>query len=937
MVASMSASPMSVVSATGALLVVNDAYCELVGRTREELEDGGLQGITHPEDFERDRGAMEALASGGLDYYTAEKRYVRPDGSMVWGIVTATPVHRGDSVIGGFSVIQDITSRKLAEDALRNSEEHFRQVLAAAPIGMGLLDLEGRWVMVNQALCDIVGLSEEEMFGRSFAELTHPDDIDEDPEALSDLFAGRIRFLSLRKRYVRPSGEIVWVRAHRSVLTDANGEAQYVIGQVEDITVEVRSEQDLQASAERLRLLAEGAEDFALFRWRFVPEPGFEYVSPGALNLTGYTAEEFLADPSLSFKVLHPDDVRAVERMREPDSDQIGPHALRVMHRDGRMLYTEQRIVPITDDEGRRVGFEAILIDITARVEAERQVTSRERRFRSLVRNSTDMIFIADAHGVLVDATPSVERVLGYPPSEVIGRSRLDFFHPEDVATAAQRFASRMEEPGSSATVEYRVRDADGRWRWLECTTTNLLEDPDVAGMVLNARDVTERRELLSELQRRADVDALTGLVNWRRFMELVAERTESGASEQPVGVMVLGLNRFGAINDTLGYQYGDGLLQAVAERLSSWAQPDMLVARGGGKRFAVLFPIDGYEALAQTSEEVLALFDAPFTVGGQPVQIDATGGAAMYPSDGGDPELLLRRAEVARRRARTTGAQFARYTSGWAAPGAGQIRFLGQLREAIDGAQLLLHYQPKVDVNTHMVDGVEALVRWQHPSEGWVQPAQFIPLAEESGLIRPLTRWVVGAALEQVGRWRNQGLHLQSAVNVTARNLQDPQFVDMIAGALGDHGAQPSDLCLEITERSVMTDPVAASETCRRLADLGVRLSLDDFGTGQSALAYLVSLPIDEIKIDRAFVIGLRAQPEARAIVRAIVALAVDLGKDVIAEGVEDDATAELLVSLGCSRMQGFLYSRPVPVDAIAPWVARSGWSANGSQPPGQ
>ena len=933
-VAELSASPMSVVSGSGELLVANEAYCRMVGRSREELATSGLRGITHPADYERDRGAMQALAQGHLPSYTTEKRYVWPDGSIVWGIVTATPVRSEDAFVGSFSVIQNITDRKRAEDALRDSEEHFRQVLGAAPIGMGLLDRQGRWVMVNQALCDITGLSEAEMFGRSYAEMTHPDDLDEDPEEFAQLLSGRVRSDSVRKRYVRPSGEVIWIRSHRSLLTNADGTPQYVIGQVEDITADVEAEQDLQASADRLRRLAEGAKDFVVFRWRFFPEPGFEYVSPGALNLTGYSAEEFCADPTLGYRVLHPDDVAAVEQMSDPDNTDFGPHALRVVHRDGHLLYTEQRIVPITDEDGRFAGFDAILIDITARVEAERQVTSRERRFRSLVQNSSDMVFIADADGVLVDATPSVERVLGYAPAKIVGRNRLDFFHPNDVAAAAETFTSEMQA-GTSATVEYRVRDADGQWRWLECMATNLLEDPDVRGMVLNARDVTERHALHSELQRRADYDPLTGLINWRRFMEVLVERTEGGASEDPLGVLVLGLNRFGAINDTLGYHYGDRLLQQVARRLHEFGNDTTVVARGGGKRFAVLFPTQGYEALSATAESVLSVFDETFDIAGQPVQVDATGGTALYPSDGGEPELLLRRAEVARRRARMMGVSVGRYTAGQAATGAGQIRFLGQLREAIDDGQLLLHYQPKIDVTSRVVDGVEALVRWQHPTEGWVQPAQFIPLAEESGLIGPLTQWVVRTALDQGRRWRREGLPLQTAVNVTARNLQDPHFVDMIAAALEDHGAEPADLCLEITERSVMTDPPSAAETCRRLSALGVRLSLDDFGTGHSALAYLVRLPIDEIKIDRTFVEAIRAQREARAIVHAIVALASDLDKDVIAEGVEDDATARLLVSLGCSRMQGYLYSRPVPVEAVGPWLASGSWSV--AQPPGQ
>ena len=682
--------------------------------------------------------------------------------------------------------------------------------------------------------------------------------------------------------------------------------------------------------AQHVRRLAEGTRDIVFFRYLFGPPPGYAYISPGIEDLVGYPAQAFYDDPYLTYKLLHPDDVAKLQLVRDEGSrGQPGVHILRARHRDGHEIWTEQRSVPILDADGRHIGFEAIAVDITARVAAEERTASRERHFRSLVRNSSDMVFITDEQGTLLDATPSVRAILGYDPTELVGQSRFDFFHPDDKAEALAKFASHISAgPGHDSRTELRVANAAGEWRWIECTATNLLDDPDVRGIVINARDVTERRQLVAQLERHANTDVLTGLMNWRRFMERLEERISEHDPSGVLAIVVLGLNRFGAINDTLGYQYGDRLLQQVAQRLSGCSSGDAEIGRGNGKRFALSFAAQNSGATAQRVAAIQRAFDEPFVVDGEPLQVDATLGYALFPTDGDSPELLLRRAEVSRRRALRAGAPFLAYVPDLGGPGAPQIRLLGQLREALDRGELELHYQPKVDLDTGRLVGVEALVRWHHAERGWVNPGEFIPLAEESGLIRPLTSWVVQAAVEQAARWQADGLWLPVSANITARNLHDPAFVKMVAEAI-EIGLPASDLVLELTERSVMTDPVASEQTCRRLKDLGVQLSLDDFGTGHSALAYLARLPIDEIKIDRTFVMALAQRPEARAIVRALVELARDLDKAVVAEGVEDQPTADLLQTLACATMQGFHFGRPMPATEVPRWLAQSDWIA--------
>lgn len=435
------------------------------------------------------------------------------------------------------------------------------------------------------------------------------------------------------------------------------------------------------------------------------------------------------------------------------------------------------------------------------------------------------------------------------------------------------------------------------------------------------ARRMTEQAERLARL---ADADVLTGLVNRRRFIELVAARlTDPAAPAVPVLLVVL--DRFSEINDTLGHRVGDELLRAAADRMTAVVDTRGLVARVGGDSFAVLVEEEGHctDDSAACAGRLRGALVEPFVLSDVTVSIDALVGVAVGPGDGTDVEELLQRADVALSVARERPDRVAHYSGRMPSDGVLTPHLISELPAAMEARDVVVHYQPQVEVATGRVLAVEALVRWQHPVHGMLPPAVFIPAAERTGLIRSLTLYVLDRALAQSAQWRAAGRELTVAVNLSARNLLDPGFVEDVHSTLVWHAVAPAALDLEITETMAMVDPKQSLEVMRALHAMGVQLSVDDFGTGFSSLSYLQHLPLQHLKIDRSFVMRMVEDEASAAIVRSTIELARNLGMTVVAEGVEDDATLLALRAMGCDTAQGFGLGRPVPGADVLDLVA--------------
>ncbi|HVE64240.1 MAG TPA: EAL domain-containing protein [Mycobacteriales bacterium] len=443
--------------------------------------------------------------------------------------------------------------------------------------------------------------------------------------------------------------------------------------------------------------------------------------------------------------------------------------------------------------------------------------------------------------------------------------------------------------------------------------------------LAAHASVALENERLVTRLRQEALHDALTGLPNRTLFHHRVAEAVTAARDVSgQLAVMIMDLDRFKEVNDTLGHHNGDLLLQEIGRRLVSSLGVGTTIARLGGDEFAVLVPVvaDEWDAMA-TANQVQSSLERPFKLEALSLDVSASIGVAIFPNHGDDPETLLQRADVAMYAAKAGTHSIETYAPESDQYSPRRLALIGELRRAIETDELALYFQPKADLPTGRVVGVEALLRWHHPQHGLLPPDEFIPLAEHTGLIRTLTQWVLRGALQQCAAWQRTGLALTMAVNISARNLLDPDLPDDVNRLLAQVGVDPALLVLEITESSVMSDPARTIGVLQRLAGMGVTISVDDFGTGYSSLAYLSRLPVQEIKIDKSFVLDMLHDRNDAVIVQTIVDLGANLGLRVVAEGVEDATTWERLTELGCAQAQGYHLSRPVPAGVLSTWLA--------------
>ncbi|MBI3803129.1 MAG: EAL domain-containing protein [Nitrospirae bacterium] len=438
-------------------------------------------------------------------------------------------------------------------------------------------------------------------------------------------------------------------------------------------------------------------------------------------------------------------------------------------------------------------------------------------------------------------------------------------------------------------------------------------------------RDHRQSEEMVKHL---AYHDALTALPNRTLLQErLQAAIVAAEVGQYPMALLLMDLNRFKEINDTLGHHRGDFLLQQVGLLLSNILFEPNLVARLGGDEFAVLLPkLTDKEEVHAVAHKVLQALERPMIVEDLPIGVETGIGIAIYPDHGANAEMLLQRADVAMYIAKETGSGYTIYEDKLNQYSPRRLVLLGELRQAIERNELLLHFQPKVDLQARRVVGVEALARWQHPEHGFIPPNEFVIPAEKSGLIKPFTQWVLNAALRQCYSWQQQGIEINVAVNLSRRNLQDPQMPDLIAEMLSAYHLEPTCLGLEITESAIMADPANAVEVLNRLSRMGIKISIDDFGTGYSSLSSLTELPVSALKIDKSFILGM-AQNKNAMIVRSTIGLAHHLGLNVVAEGVESGVLLEKLTAFGCDEAQGYFISRPIPAEELTRWLGESSW----------
>ncbi|MBI3804888.1 MAG: EAL domain-containing protein [Nitrospirae bacterium] len=540
-------------------------------------------------------------------------------------------------------------------------------------------------------------------------------------------------------------------------------------------------------------------------------------------------------------------------------------------------------------------------------------------------------IYGLDLEGKATFVNPAAARMLGYEIEELIGKPVHSIARSPGGLESSPPGGHQAIYASFAHTDVHSVAD-ELFWRKdndsfpVEYVGTPIRERDQIVGAVVIFKDITERKTQAAALEYQATHDTLTGLANRTLLYDRLEQAILAGKREEkPVALLVLDLDHFKEVNDTLGHSMGDTLLQQVGARIQAVLRASNTVARLGGDEFAVLLPETGREGAITASQKILRGLERPFTLNGLNFHIGASIGVALFPIHGEGAALLLQRADVAMYAAKQEGSGCVLYTAEHDQFSPRRLVLMGELRSAIDQDQLFLQYQPKVTIAPYCVTGVEALVRWEHPQYGTNLPDQFIGIAEQTGLIEPLTFWVLNVALRQCRAWHEAGVKVSVAVNLSARNLQDSRFPDEIADLLRRHQLEGKWLELEITESVIMSDPARAIATLTRLNKIGVRFSIDDFGIGYSSLSYLRKLPVEAIKIDKSFVREMNTNEGDSLIVRSIIDLSHHLGLKVIAEGVENREIWDHLARLRCDAAQGYSISSPVSAEEFSVWFANA------------
>lgn len=642
----------------------------------------------------------------------------------------------------------------------------------------------------------------------------------------------------------------------------------------------------------------------------------------GLSQVTGYEPEECIGQQI--YKLIHPDDQLKVKKFL---LDSINGKPLRrqfrLIHRNGTVKNVWTDATPITNENGETLGLFIIGKDVTQEKEINKIKLQQEKRFSSLFKNSHDIISIIDENMKLSYQSPSIENVLGYPHEEVLEILSNDLFalmHPGDCELVTNNLLKLYKDPGGKLSMELRLKHQNGEWRSFQITASNLLLDENVNGVVVNYQDITEIKNAEEEVQYMAFHDYLTDLPN-RRYLEqrLDSELRMKKGTDLRLAVMFIDLDQFKFINDTLGHDTGDKVLIEVAQTLKSCVWDSDVVARLAGDEFIILLTNQtSIECVKKIAHKIIEVFERPFNVDQFELFITASIGISLFPESGEDRKSLMKNADLAMYLAKENGKNgFQVFTPTMNIKSYKTFTFQNDLRKALKQDQFELYYQPKVCTKTNKIVGAEALLRWKHPEWGMVPPSEFIFLAEESGLIIQIGDWVLKNVCRQIKLWEQLGFEpIKISLNFSVLQILQTDIVQTISTVLEDLKISGNLLEIEITESIILEKESEVSNTIAEIRQLGVGVALDDFGTGYSSLGSLRNFNFDTIKLDKTFIRDIHINEESKAITQFIINLARQLKINVVAEGVEDEEQLTLLRHLNCDEVQGYLFSRPKPVE---------------------
>jgi diguanylate cyclase (GGDEF)-like protein/PAS domain S-box-containing protein len=920
----------TLMEATGIVRYQSPALERMLGYSPAELLGKNAFDYVHPDDLSRVKTAYaEGLEDPGARLI-AEYRFRHGDGSWRWLESVGTNLTDEPGVNSYVVNSRDVTGRKEAEERLREAEKKYRTLVERIPAITYMQEIgrHSESVYVSPQVMDVVGYTPEECTSNPslWIELLHPDDRervlaeDERTNRTGEPFV-------MEYRQFAKDGHLVWIRDEATLVRDEEGLPLYWLGVQIDITERKRAEKALADTEQRYRTLVEQIPAVTYIDPVDDPDTSL-YTSPQIERMLGYTPQEWIKGKQWP-KRLHPDDreriLAADERFEAGDGAPFSEE-YRLLARDGSVVWVREEAVLLEDELGEPLYWQGVILDISEQKEAEQQLREAEKRYRALVENVPVVAYTQEVGNLktAVYVSPRIEDLTGYRPDE-FGEDRelwYGILHPDDRwAVAAED--ERTERTGEPFAMEYRMVHRDGHVLWVRDQSVLVRDD---AGNPLYWQgvisDITERKFLEDQLEYRAFHDHLTDLPNRRLFLDRLhqaLDRTRRRTGQR-VAVLFMDLDEFKTINDSLGHEAGDLILQAVVGRMEGCLRPEDSLARFGGDEFVVLLEaIDGLEVAVQVAERITRELGRPFVLEGKELFVSSSIGISVGDARTKTPEGLLRDADTAMYRVKAEGGAFRVFDPAMYERNMGRIELEGDLRRALETSheQLPVLYQPMASIPTGEIVGMEALLRWDHPEHGRLAPAAFVSMAEETGLIVPLGRWVLEEACRRAREWQERyprAVPLSMAVNLSARQLRYPDLVREVEDAMRRTALDPRSFTLEITESVLVEMGGSSISTLQRLKELGVRLAIDDFGVGYSSLSYLRYLPVDVLKLDRVLVKGLDKDRKNLAIVRAALDIGHALGIEVVAEGVQTQEEFEELRRLGCDVGQGNYWWPPLP-----------------------
>lgn len=712
-------------------------------------------------------------------------------------------------------------------------------------------------------------------------------------------------------------GSVRKFRVIASPVRGLTGEISSAIEMFQDITDRLKAEEEVREAEKRYRGIFENAVE-GLFQTS--AQGRLLTANPALARMFGYDSPEALLNAVQDVNTDLYVDRQARERLllALSETDEISGFEVMVRRRDGNIIWISENIRVLRDARGKVERYEGSAMDITERRAAEMEASRQRARFRQLFENSPLAIMLVNTDGLILNVNPAFTETFGHPGDQVRGQRGRALLVPEELHAESKAFHQSILQ-GRSIHKESRRRHADGRTVPVSIVGYPLNVDGQMAGAYYIYQDITERKTFERQLSHQAFHDALTALPNRSLYMERLAHALERRKRREGYhfAALMIDLNRFKRINDTHGHQAGDQLLVSIGLRLLSCIRTVDTVARLGGDEFAVLLEeFESSREVIQVADRISRMLDEPVTLDGQEMHTGASIGIVLDTRGYEHAEDILRDADIAMYKAKERNRPRLVFNRRMHTQAARLGRMESEMRRDLDAGRFVLHYQPIYAAAHGGLQGFEALVRWDHPERGLIGPMDFIPLAEETGLIIPLGRWVLREACRQMAQWRTEavcGDDVSISVNISARQFAQADLVEFIEATLTEEGLSPCFLKLEITESVLMQDAEIAANKLRRLREMGIKLMIDDFGTGYSSLSYLQRFPVDYLKIDRSFISGGNSELENREIVGTIISLARNLGLRVVAEGVEEQGQYDMLRQMNCDDVQGFMFSRPV------------------------